>query len=73
MGEWSPCDNMPVLYVQGSGKLKLLKKKEIIENCEIYDRKKHGDARPEYAMMPHYNTCPVLKQERYAWAKSQRG
>jgi hypothetical protein len=59
-----------VLYTEetDNGKLKLFKKRELIEGCEIYDPKKHRDLKPQYALIPHYYTCSVLKRERAEWA-----
>ena len=71
---WSPCDNTPVMYVRGSGKLKLVKRRDLLDGCEIYIPGKHkAQRRPEYAFVQHYYTCPVLRRERAAWAAAQRG
>jgi hypothetical protein len=72
MGEWVPCDPDPVLYVEGGGRLKLFKKREIVDGCQLYNRNKHRFFRPIYGLIPHYYTCPVLKQERIDWARENR-
>ena len=72
LDEWVPCDPDPVLYVEGIGKLKILKKRELIENCELYSKKKHGTVKPMYGLMPHYYSCTALIQERREWALKQR-
>lgn len=61
---------MPVLYVAG-GSLRLVKRRDLLDGCAAYHPGKHHAQRPQYAYMPHYYTCPVLRQERAAWAKAQ--
>ena len=67
---WVPCDVMPVLYVAG-GSLRLVKRRDMLGGCSIYRAGQHCTQKPQYAYMPHYYTCPVLRQERAAWAKAQ--
>lgn len=69
---WVPCNDVPVMYVYG-GRLKLVKRRDLIGNCALYVPRKHHGQRPGYAWMPHYYTCPVLRKERQEWAQTQRG
>jgi len=70
---WCPCDNEPVMYVRG-GRLKLVKHRDLLDGCAVYIPGKHKvQRRPEYAFIPHYYTCPVLRRERAAWVAAQRG
>lgn len=71
LGEWVPCDEQPILYVENGGNLKLYKRRYLIEGCTIYNPRKHKDIRPQYALIPHFYTCPVLRKERAEWAKSK--
>ena len=68
---WVPCDETPVMFVKG-GRMKLLKRRDLIEGCTIYVPGKHKGQRPQYAYMPHYYTCPVLRRERAEWAAAHR-
>ena len=67
---WVPCDQMPVLFVPG-GKLKLVKRRDLIANCMVFVPGRH-ECRPQYAWMPHYYTCPVLRKERADYARRMR-
>lgn len=63
---WSPCDELPVLFVPG-GRLRLVVRRGMVDGCKVFDPRK-DKGRPKYAMMPHYYTCPALKKERREWA-----
>lgn len=66
-GTWSPCDEEPVLYSfpGGKTKYKIIAKRDVVLNA--VPRPKAGD-KPRYGRIPHYYTCPVLREERRAWA-----
>lgn len=70
MDGWVPCDELPVLFVPG-GRLRLVVRRDLLDGCKLYRPGKDKD-RPLYAMMPHFYTCPVLKQERADWAFRKR-
>ena len=67
---WVPCDELPVLFVPG-GRLRLVVRRDLLDGCKLYRPGKDKD-RPLYAMLPHFYTCPVLKQERADWAFRKR-
>lgn len=68
---WVPCNDVPVMYVTG-GRIKLVKRRDLIDGCSLYIPSKHKGKRPSYAWMPHFYTCPVLRRERAAWAAQRR-
>lgn len=71
-GKFSPCNEEPVLYdfaEKGKGRYKVVSKREIIENVTL---KVPVTAKPRYARLPHFYTCPVLIKERRAWAIANR-
>ena len=67
---WVPCDQTPVLYVQG-GRLRLVKRRDLVPGCAVYRPVQHS-GHPQYAWMPHYYTCQVLRKERTQWAYEKR-
>lgn len=78
--KWSPCDEEPVLFLRksattpggGRWRKKIVRKREILEDCAIYNPSIDQGARPETGRIPHFYTCPVLKQERREWAIANR-
>ena len=68
LGEWTPCDTLPVLFVPG-GRLELIRKRDFVGGCAVYDPRGHRQQAPQYAWMPHYYTCSALRRERAAWAR----
>lgn len=66
---WVPCDQTPVLFTLG-GKLRLVKRRDLVHG-QLYTPGRRE--RPQYAWMPHYYTCPVLRRERREWAIHQEG
>lgn len=70
---WSPCDDEPVLYLRKPGaKMKIVKRHELVPNCAVYSPRKDRDALPIFGRLPHYYSCPVLREERRAWAIANR-
>ena len=70
-GEFSPCDEEPVLYAKSkSGKLKIVARRDIVES--VTTNIPLGE-KPKYGRIPHYYTCPVLVKERREWAKNNKG
>lgn len=63
-----PCDEEPILYAKDNGKLKIIKRRDLIDGCSRYDPNKHT-CKPLYGLLPHYYSCPVLRDERRAWAR----
>lgn len=68
-GEWSPCDEEPVMIVAGQrGKMQAVFWNELWTGCRPYlpgRDKKH----PMLGRLPHYYTCHVLLDDRRNWHK----
>lgn len=72
-GDFSPCDVEPVLFLPSKGaRYSVVTRRELIDDCRLYNPRRDGANRPNIGSMPHYYTCPVLIEERRAWAKSHR-
>lgn len=72
-GSYSPCDEEPVLYYipdGKKGKYKVVVKGEILENASI---KIPPCTTAKYARLPHYYSCPSLREERREWAIKHKG
>ena len=65
---WVPCDQTPVLFIRG-GKFRLVKHRDLVYG-QLYTPGRQE--RPQYAWMPHYYTCPVLRRVRIQWASDNR-
>lgn len=68
---WVPCDVVPALCVKG-GKLRVVRRRELMDGCCPYNARRHPEEKPVYAWMPHFYTCPVLRRERREWAMANR-
>jgi hypothetical protein len=68
---WIPCDKEPTLFMlHPEGRSVVVYKHQVYEHCLIYrknDRRFTGAALQ--GNIPHYYTCPVLKERRKAFAK----
>lgn len=62
----------PALYVEDGGNLKIVSRHELVEGVSLYAPRKHKNTRPQYGRLPHYYSCPVLRNERRAWAIKHR-
>ena len=68
---WIPCDREPVLFMMHpEGRSTVVYEKQIFEHCLLYRKndKRFGSV-PLQGNVPHYYTCPVLKERRIAFAK----
>lgn len=68
---WVPCDPAPVIFIRG-GRKKMVKRRDLIDGCEVWSPKQQHTAKLEYAWLPHFYSCPVLKRERAEWALLKR-
>ena len=68
---WIPCDSIPALYLKG-GKIQVVRHRDLIPGCRLYEYEKDKGHKPKYAWIPHFYTCPVLKKERQMWAMNNR-
>lgn len=69
-GQYSPCDEEPVLYVVDAkhlSKLKIISHRDFVDHVLL---KIPVGSKPKYGRLPHYYSCPVLINERRAWAKA---
>ena len=71
-GEWSPCDEEPVMISVGQQTRKqAVLRNELWKGCRKYipgrDKK-----RPMFGRFPHYYTCAVLLKERKEYAIARR-
>ena len=67
-GEYSPCDDEPVLFFIPPGKkgrYKVISKGEVVDNAAL---KIPRGEKAKYARLPHYYSCPQLRAERREWA-----
>ena len=70
--EWLPCDEEPILFVQGFGKKKIFCRHRIVSDAEVYNKRRHFGEEPRMGRIPHYYTCSKLRAERRAWAIAHR-
>lgn len=69
-GQYCPCDDEPVLFsFEKSGKHTVVVKRDLIENVSLSTPE---NEKPRYGRLPHFYSCPVLIEERRAWAKKHR-
>lgn len=67
-GEWSPCDEVPVLFTfDAQSKTQIVVKRELVHG-KAYRRGQDAGA-VKLGRLPHYYSCPVLLEERRAWAR----
>ena len=70
--EWSPCDDIPVLFLPDiKARTKIIRRRETVSGA-IYKPRRDGTARPIPGRLPHFYSCPVLKQERRAWVMENK-
>lgn len=69
--EWTPCDELPVLFVKDAGRIKIVSGRQLVEGCSLYSPQKNRE-KPRTGRLPHYYSCPVLLRERREWAILQR-
>ena len=72
---WIPCDKEPTLFIlHPQGKQRIVYKRQLYENCLVYRK---GDKRFACEVLqgnvPHYYTCPVLKERRKSYAIKKGG
>lgn len=68
---WVPVDEYPAMVVPG-GRESAVKHRDLIGGVRLYVPARDRGTRPVYAWRPHYYSCPVLRDERKAWAKARR-
>lgn len=72
---WMPCDREPVLFVMHPrGRERVVYQRKVYDNCVIYRK---GDERFSDGAIrgnvQHYYTCPVMRENRRAFARAQKG
>jgi hypothetical protein len=73
--KWIPCDKEPTLFIlHPTGTHRIVYKRQIYENALIY---RQGDKRFTGEILqgniPHYYTCPILKEHRREYASRVMG
>lgn len=68
---WVPVDEYPAMVVPG-GRESVVKHRDLIGGVRLYVPARDRGTPPVYAWRPHYYSCPVLRDERKAWAKARR-
>ena len=69
--KWTPCDELPVLFVKDGGRTSCVSGRELVVGCSIYSPRLHFQ-KPRTGRLPHYYSCPILCRERREWAIQQR-
>lgn len=59
-----PCDEEPVIFERNSGRLTVVKNREILTECKIYNGKNLLKS-PEYGLVPHVFTCSIIKSRTF--------
>lgn len=74
--EWHPCDKEPVLFIlHPDGRNEIMYNRELFNNALVYRSgdKRFDGVRPMYGSIPHYFSCPVLKESRRMYAMDKKG
>lgn len=69
-----PCDDEPVLFtMHPEGKLSIVFKKQVLENCLLYRKEdKRCAGAPLWGYQQHFYTCEWLIARRRAYKKTLR-
>ena len=67
-GEWSPCDELPVLFTKDrESKKQIVSRRELVTG-KLLNPKKPDTVRVFTGRLPHYYSCPQLLEMRRDYA-----
>lgn len=68
---WSPCDELPILFSpDAESRTKIVSRRELVPGRLF--RPGQGAGKAILGRLPHYYSCPALREERRAWVIEKR-